>query len=266
MVVLLLRFFAFRIGNKKYDLCSISTNLKTFINVDRIGFNRVAFQFQTLFLRQFVCLLIDYMMVGSKSWIIVKKKCLLFLLVVLFCANRGESKCVKGNCIDGKGTFKEEGNVYRGSFLDGKPHGHGKIVWDGDKTSYEGTWEHGLRKKGKYTFPSGDYYNGQWSRNKQHGRGVYVSLDSYYKGEWKDGNRHGVGTVKFKNDKTVFTGKYKNGIRHGCGVTKRPGWIYGEWIIERLYRDGNEVASCPEKGCCKSQLLKGSNQSGRDGM
>ena len=84
-------------------------------------------------------------------------------------------------------TF-ENGDVYTGSFLDGKKHGQG-ILETRSKRIYDGGWEndvpHGL---GVNTFPNGKIYKGEYKLGKPYGDGQWIYSDGKtYSGTWIKG-------------------------------------------------------------------------------
>lgn len=75
-------------------------------------------------------------------------------------------------------------------------HGRGKFEWP-DGSSYEGDYLFGKKHgNGRFVFISGNYYEGFWADGKQNGRGILFSKDSseLKNGYWKDGAY--VGTSK----------------------------------------------------------------------
>eukprot|EP00945_MAST-04E_sp_MAST-4E-sp1_P007604 g7604.t1 len=95
----------------------------------------------------------------------------------------GEGKCMypdgttfQGNfnkgMKDGKGTLTfPDGSTYVGSFY--KDLMHGKSVFKRLGIGiFEGEFENNNMKLGKFTAEDGVVYDGQWSRNKQHGWGI----------------------------------------------------------------------------------------------
>jgi hypothetical protein len=66
-------------------------------------------------------------------------------------------------------------------------------------------------------------YNGDCKKNKAHGKGKAVGVDTY-EGEFKNGIPDGEGTYTWSN-KNVFEGKYLKGLREGKGkmTIKREG-------------------------------------------
>jgi hypothetical protein len=66
--------------------------------------------------------------------------------------------------------------------------------------------------RGKYTYPHGDKYEGEWKNGEFHGQGTYTSPDGRkYEGEWKNGrewngtgyNKNGEIVVRFVNGKQI---------------------------------------------------------------
>lgn len=56
-------------------------------------------------------------------------------------------ECMEGNCENGVGEgFTDEGNIYRGQWKDGLPHGAGKLTLSKGKY-VEGIWEKGKLKE-----------------------------------------------------------------------------------------------------------------------
>lgn len=46
---------------------------------------------------------------------------------------------------------------------------------------------------GKWKSPEGHFYEGNWEKNMQNGKGNYKHRLSFYKGEFKDFLKHGEG-------------------------------------------------------------------------
>ena len=67
------------------------------------------------------------------------KKLNIFIAAILL-ISFGISQCIDGNCKNGQGTFKWEGNdsstgdTYVGEWKNSKRHGKGTIIFDLDKT------------------------------------------------------------------------------------------------------------------------------------
>ena len=53
--------------------------------------------------------------------------------------------------------------------------------------------------QGKYTYPNGESYVGDWKKGEFHGKGTYTSPDEgKYEGKFKSGNRDGKGIITTK--------------------------------------------------------------------
>jgi hypothetical protein len=128
----------------------------------------------------------------------MKKLIVAVFLIVPFI---GISQQCKGDCKNGKGTYKwPSGDKYVGEWVDSK---------------FEG--------QGTYTFSNGDKYVGEWIEGERNGYGVMTNVLSNkqkkdkkryylirYEGNWEDGKRHGRGTAYFSNG-SEWTGKWIEG-------------------------------------------------------
>ncbi len=69
------------------------------------------------------------------------KKLSLYIFLVLMWCNVGFAGCIKGDCINGYGTYTwASGNKYVGEYKDGKRHGQGTLTF-ADGTVYKGIFE-----------------------------------------------------------------------------------------------------------------------------
>ena len=60
--------------------------------------------------------------------------------------------------------------------------------------------------QGRYTYPDGDVYEGEWKDGEEHGQGSYTYPDvGVYKGEWVAGKTIGQGCYTYP-DGTIFVG------------------------------------------------------------
>lgn len=85
--------------------------------------------------------------------------------------------------------------------------------------------------QGRYAWPNGDSYNGEWLDDKRHGKGIDTYASGHrYTGEFADGQRHGQGTYTFPDGES-YVGEWREGKRHGVGTNIFPdGERYvGEW-------------------------------------
>jgi hypothetical protein len=104
----------------------------------------------------------------------------------------------------------------------------GEIVNKKVNDKYVGHLNKKLLRKGfgKYTYPNGDVYIGEWANNKKEGTGILVHNDEeIYCGKWRDGYRDEVGMYFWKNAdsdrKDVFLGKVsKDQLKEGVYISK----------------------------------------------
>ena len=62
---------------------------------------------------------------------------------------------------------------------------------------------------GKYTYPHGEKYEGDWKDGKQHGQGTFtVSEGTKYVGKFKNGGKHGQVILTFP-DGIKLEGEFK---------------------------------------------------------
>ena len=159
---------------------------------------------------------------------------LIVLFFFLITSKSVFAQCIKGNCLDGTGTYNFEsgaqysgewingnlykgilifpnGNKYTGEFKDNKLNGKGKLIFtNGDE--YEGEWKDSKKDgKGIIKLSNGDRYEGEFKDDKYNGLGIFTFLDgNKYEGEFKDDNYHGEGIFYF-SDGRVIQGTFKNG-------------------------------------------------------
>eukprot|EP00916_Digyalum_oweni_P018981 GHVL01031672.1.p1 GENE.GHVL01031672.1~~GHVL01031672.1.p1 ORF type:complete len:269 (+),score=48.92 GHVL01031672.1:24-830(+) len=107
------------------------------------------------------------------------------------------------------GIFTIGDDTYEGEFNDIHYDGFGIYKGHGD-WFFEGIWEKGEMKKGKYSFSSGNAYEGQFHNNLFHGQGKYTwASGSEYIGSWNSGLFHGRGCFRTSNsEKNLY---FKNG-------------------------------------------------------
>jgi FkbM family methyltransferase len=113
---------------------------------------------------------------------------------------------VKGNKASGKGIFLlKSGDVYEGEMEEDAFQGKGVMKYS--------------------TTNGGGRYDGRWSADKPHGKGIFVDATSRYEGGWKEGKMHGKGL--FSRDGFDF---------HGV-------WVDGEMVK-------NRTRQCSSNGKC----------------
>jgi hypothetical protein len=95
--------------------------------------------------------------------------------------------------------------------------------------------------KGKMTYSSGNYYEGEWDNNKRNGMGTmhWLTSDERYEGNWEDNFQSGFGTHIWLEGSTEnkllrnrYIGYWKEGQRSGKGIFYYSnGSMYeGEWF------------------------------------
>eukprot|EP00826_Nyctotherus_ovalis_P022570 TRINITY_DN17470_c0_g1_i2.p3 TRINITY_DN17470_c0_g1~~TRINITY_DN17470_c0_g1_i2.p3 ORF type:complete len:103 (-),score=21.98 TRINITY_DN17470_c0_g1_i2:149-457(-) len=94
-----------------------------------------------------------------------------------------------------------------------------------------------MHGKGKYSWPNGRRYEGEYAEDKKHGYGVYCWPDRRrYEGCWRDGKQNGKGRYYDKN------GQVKYGIWRGGKKVK---WITQEAFLN--YVDKETESNCDYK-------------------
>ena len=116
---------------------------------------------------------------------------------------------------DGKTVFTtEDGSKYVGEFKDHKFHGQGELRWADGVTLYKGVYFEGaMQGRGVLKTKAGTY-EGEFVRNKMHGRGTFVYEDkSKYVGSFESGERCGKGELVYA-DGSKYVGSFKVIILH----------------------------------------------------
>lgn len=162
------------------------------------------------------------------------KKRLFFLLLLVntFYWLSGQNQCVKGNCLNGYGTYVFPGGAkYMGDFENGLMHGKG-ILYFTDGSKYMGNWLKQEREgRGRMVLANGDVYFGIFKAGKYHGNGLMTyDNGSTYEGDWRNGQPHGVGVFNFPNGDR-YEGELEKGLFKGQGqLFYSDGSRYeGEW-------------------------------------
>jgi hypothetical protein len=113
---------------------------------------------------------------------------------------------------NGEYTFAD-GRSYKGSWTKGLPHDNkGRFVWPNNDL-FEGVFEHGHRKTGRFVFADGAYYDGEFFSpdGVYGGNGKLVTLMVSYEGGFRDGAFHGQGCLKKNSGFVVYDGEWKDG-------------------------------------------------------
>lgn len=99
--------------------------------------------------------------------------------------------CIKGNCINGKGTFKwPNGDRYEGDWVNGQRTGQGKYFYSSGGGVYTGEWKNNNRHgEGTMIWNDGVKQVAIWEMDKPV-KTISLSKNFIFKGgsEWKDGD------------------------------------------------------------------------------
>mmetsp|Transcript_19640 Transcript_19640/g.36181 ORF Transcript_19640/g.36181 Transcript_19640/m.36181 type:complete len:737 (+) Transcript_19640:5078-7288(+) len=150
----------------------------------------------------------------------------------------------KAGVRDGYGTiYYENGDSYKGNWVNGEKHGQGSYFYSLTKSTFTGDWDKNMKHgSGALTLANGDTVEGSWVKDslqasqvtirynsgetfegamkagKRHGNGkVTYTSGSTYQGGWREDLREGIGSVMFK-DRSFFEGIFKNDYSAGVGV------------------------------------------------
>ncbi|XP_013083053.2 MORN repeat-containing protein 1-like isoform X3 [Biomphalaria glabrata] len=145
---------------------------------------------------------------------------------------------------NGYGTYVYENQFFRydGEWVDGKKHGHGKLLMK-DGTFYEGQFTKGeITGSGyKYFATSNAKYTGEFLCGEMHGNGMMAYKDgSVYKGQWQKNRRQGFGTL-WTQKKSIYEGTFYEDMRDGEGKQNYDnGDKYeGHWIQDKRNGQGH---------------------------
>jgi hypothetical protein len=144
---------------------------------------------------------------------------------------------------------------------------------------YEGEMQDSLRwGYGTCLYNNGMLYEGEWKRNKEHGKGTLMTSDRsrvIYEGEWERGRMHGKGTYYYgqadqinrkKDNKKAkpdgsetsrYEGEFKENMRHGFGTYYLPdGSVYaGMW--REGFMSGRGVLTWPDNSVYDGEFRDG---------
>ncbi|KAL4476622.1 hypothetical protein ABPG72_000781 [Tetrahymena utriculariae] len=156
----------------------------------------------------------------------------------------------------------QDGSIYEGQLLNNQKHGKGKLIFT-DGSYYIGEF-HNDQINGLGEYYSHDnklIYQGEWSQNKYHGRGIhhnilnnesqnelilavdyndftnYESLWTVYEGQFWEGKKNGTGLIHFIDGSQYFGG-FKNEQIDGAGVytlnNESKQQLTGSWSQNKL--------------------------------
>ena len=101
--------------------------------------------------------------------------------------------------LEGKGTLKtSSGNSYDGNFANGQPSGAGTMKYANGST-YTGNWSGGQRSgSGTVHYANGDQFSGSFSADQRDGSGTYTWANgTTYRGNWKAGSAQKGGSYSY---------------------------------------------------------------------
>lgn len=101
--------------------------------------------------------------------------------------------------LEGKGTLKTaSGNSYDGNFAGGQPSGSGTMKYANGST-YTGSWADGQRSgSGTVNYANGDQFSGSFAADLRDGSGTYTWANgTTYRGTWKAGEARKGGTYSY---------------------------------------------------------------------
>lgn len=80
--------------------------------------------------------------------------------------------------LTGRGMYLwANGDLYEGSFVEGKPHGKGTFRYSNGGV-YSGFFKNGkYHGRGKMQYSNGDVYEGDWKKDKKNGKGKLTLID-----------------------------------------------------------------------------------------
>jgi hypothetical protein len=137
----------------------------------------------------------------------IKSLPILFLFLTLNSIS-AYSQCLSGDCQNGIGL-----KIYP------------------DSAKFEGVFEDGMRKKGKYIYASGDIYEGDFYKNLRHGFGVYnYKGGQLFRGIYKNDEKE-YGIFRFKNG-DQYIGTFVNNKPDGFGIMHFSDGrkLEGQWV------------------------------------
>ena len=117
----------------------------------------------------------------------------------------------KNNIPNGWGIYFHHTNgSFQGEYYNDQPNGFGIFTHE-TEANYMGK-KQGI---GKYVFPNGYIYYGEWEQNLMNGYGLYLfDQNKIYIGEWLNGLKDGYGEIYGENH-NYFFGFYRNNTQNG---------------------------------------------------
>jgi hypothetical protein len=172
------------------------------------------------------------------------RKFLLITFISLMWNTVAMAECIKGNCVNGVGTFEMKGEyTYTGQFKNGKADGRGEAISPNGER-YEGLFKDDkFDGQGTYTFANGNKYVGEFKEDVFNGKGtLYATNGDKYVGEFKNNLYWGQGTYTYANG-GKYVGEFKDGKENGQGTyTFANGGKYvGEFVDRKFQGQGTQT-------------------------
>ena len=118
--------------------------------------------------------------------------------------------------------YDYDNNIYKGTVLNGKKKGFGKLIYEDLEMIYNGNFDNDL-KNGNGNLSSNDekyLYDGEWKNDKKEGKGTLRSIKlGKYNGEFKNDLFEGKGYL-IDIDNNIYKGMFKDGKKNGEGELK----------------------------------------------
>jgi hypothetical protein len=95
-------------------------------------------------------------------------------------------------------------------------------------------------RRGKFTFPDGGTYDGEWVDGQRQGQGTYSYLGALFEGTWEQGKRNGKGTLFYATGH-VYEGEFKADQPNGKGkltMGKKESVYEGDWADGQQHGKG----------------------------
>eukprot|EP00541_Cyclophora_tenuis_P000917 CAMPEP_0116540852 /NCGR_PEP_ID=MMETSP0397-20121206/170_1 /TAXON_ID=216820 /ORGANISM="Cyclophora tenuis, Strain ECT3854" /LENGTH=300 /DNA_ID=CAMNT_0004064755 /DNA_START=229 /DNA_END=1132 /DNA_ORIENTATION=+ len=145
-----------------------------------------------------------------------------------------------------KTIFFANGDEYRGEWVNGRFHGHGRFTF-ADNAFCEGHFVGGAFSGVHYYRRNGSKYTGKFKLGFPHGEGTLVTKDKReIKGQWWGGELDDP-------TKDCFERHFRRGFRNGRGIGKQSKYVFktGEWEDGR-YISNDEESRPPDSPYTKT--------------